>query len=321
MISDQLVKRAVDAMRKNIANCKYFFDQLKSPEWIPHLDSNGLFSDPPPAERTGNTIGFPIWPASQYLVRMAPLAPDEVSRVLLGIRETDNVRVHFDLIKAAYSLPPRLAAQWAAKEIAWCEKQDRFYLLLHDDLAKLMTHLSRGGETATAIGLARTILSLSPDPRTTTTQDDNGPFRMFPEPRTRFDVWMYRKILNEHVPTLVEKCGIQAFSLLVELLESALRLSQRSEDADSEEDYSFVWRPAIEDHEQNHDHEVKDWLVTAVRDAAARLIPSEGVVVLQSLEQRRYKAFKRLGLYLRREFADLRFSRHCPNDGGPCDFR
>ncbi len=308
MISDQLVKRALDEMRKNIANCKYFFDQLKSPEWIPHLVSNGLFSDPPAAERTGNTIGFPIWPASQYLVRMAPLAPDEVLKVLLNIPETDNVRVHFDVIEAACSLPPRLAAQWAAKEIAWCEKQDRFYLLLHDDLATLMTHLSRGGETATAIGLARTILSLSPDPRTTTTQDDNAPFRMFPEPRTRFDVWMYKKILDEHVPTLVEKCGMQASSLLVELLESALRLSQRSDDVDSDEDYSFVWRPAIEDHEQNHDHEVKDWLVTAVRDAAARLLPSEGVVVLQSLEQRPYKAFKRLGLHFRREFADLDFA-------------
>ena len=107
MISDQLVKHAIDEMRKNIANCKYFFDQLKSPEWIPHLVSNGLFSDPPPAERTGNTIGFPIWPASQYLVRMAPLAPDEVSKVLLGIPETDNVRVHFDLIKAGPFAPAK----------------------------------------------------------------------------------------------------------------------------------------------------------------------------------------------------------------------
>jgi hypothetical protein len=309
MISDELVKRAVNEMRKNIANCRYFFDQMKSPEWIPHLVSNGLFSDPPPAERSGNTISFPIWPASQYLARMAPLAPDQVLRILLRIPETDNVRVHLDLIKTASSLPPRLAAQWAAKEIAWCEKQDRSYLLLYDDLAELMTHLARGGETASAIGLARTILSLSPDPRTTTTQADNGPFRPAPEPRTRFDVWMYKKIVDEHVPTLVEKCGMQAFSLLVELLESAVRLSQHPEEVDSEEDYSFVWRPAIEDHEQNHDHEVKDWLVTAVRDAAARLIPSEGVVVLQRLEQRRYKVFKRLALHFRREFSNLDFVR------------
>ena len=172
-----------------------------------------------------------------------------------------------------------------------------------------MAHLARGGEKQTSIGLARTLLSLRPDPRTTTTSDNTGPFRGFPEPRTRFDVWMYERILDEYVPTLVEKCGIHAFSLLVELLESALRLSQRSDDADSDEDYSFVWRPAIEDHEQNHDHEVKDWLVTALRDAATKLIPLEGIVVLQSLEQRPYQAFKRLGLYLRREFADLDFPR------------
>jgi hypothetical protein len=78
---------------------RYFFDRLENPLWIEPLKIKGFFSSPPQAIRdeARGTIGFPPWPASRYLARMAVRAPEIVLEVALQIPSTENVRVHEDL--------------------------------------------------------------------------------------------------------------------------------------------------------------------------------------------------------------------------------
>ena len=71
---------------------------------------------------------------------------------------------------------------------------------------------------------------------------------------------------------LVKAAGLPALKLLCELLKKAIQFSpHQDEDA---EDFSYIWRRAIEDHPQNLGHTVKDALVSAVRDAAELLVKS-----------------------------------------------
>ena len=112
--------------------------------------------------------------------------------------------------------------------------------------------------------------------------------------RDSFDAWHYEQILKKHYPNLVCHGGLPALELLCDLLEKAIRLSRRRDDAKGPEDYSYIWRPAIEDHPQNLNHTIKDALVSALRDAAEHVVRSCKVTledIVKTLENRTWVVF------------------------------
>lgn len=306
-IKPEVVRQALEIIKKRAANYEYFFDRLDSPAWIEPLYQEGFFRNPPSAERDGDYIRFPIWPESRYLVRMArlPEAQAQVLQIALQIPETDNVRVLEDLADIALSLPPSMATRFVPKAKEWLEVPH--HLLLPEKLGALVAHLAKGGEGDAALDLARTVLAVVPDRETAPNQEEGGIFTPSPQPRSRFDPWEYEDILKKHVPILVETTGERAMDLLCDILESAISLSRHDEKGGELKDYSYVWRPAIEDHAQNYPHRFKDFLVTAVRDAAEYLVqqdPTKVSHLVTRLEARRWSIFQRIALHLLRCFPD-----------------
>jgi hypothetical protein len=160
-----------------------------------------------------------------------------------------------------------------------------------------------------ALLLARELVAVESEDRTLLEEDDvvdvdedeeSFDIAFPPEARPRFDVYDFQRVLKENVPDLVDAGGVDALVILEGALDAAIDLSER-EPREASEDYSWIWRPAIEDHEQNHDRTAKDFLVSAVRDASVRLVDRSQLPlrdVLESLEGRRRTIFKRLALYL-----------------------
>jgi hypothetical protein len=225
-------------------------------------------------------------------------AVEAVQATVLEIAEripnTENVRVHDDLADIALALPAALSARVAVKAKPWLDST--YHLLLPEKLGRLVTHLARGGQVDVALNLTRKILELSPDPRST--DQDCLPR----EPRPHFDDSHYEQILENHLPDLVAAAGERALWLLCDVLESALQLSRR-EASEQYEDYSWIWRRAIEDHEQNEGHSIKDLLVQATRTAAERLCGLDHAQVsglVQRLDARKWTIFRRLALHLLR---------------------
>ena len=235
---------------------RYFFDRLNNPEWIRPLKSKGFFGNPPKTERdeTRGTIGFPIWPESRYLLRMASLKPEVVLEIILRIPDTDNVRVHEDLANAALAMPAGMATQWIGKEVNWIEGQQRLYFILPDRLGALIMHFATGGEVEQALILTRSLLAVLQDPKAKEKKKDDDAFRLPVEPQARFDLWDYGQILKKYIPYLVTAAGMKSIILLCDLLQTAINLSEKV----SPEDYSHIWRPAIEEHEENLGLNLKD---------------------------------------------------------------
>ncbi|OAQ21540.1 hypothetical protein [Thermosulfurimonas dismutans] len=285
----ETVKKALKAIKRG-ADYKYFFDHLKSPEWIKPLWKEGFFRDPPKPIKEGEYISFPSWPESIYLARMAPLNPKLVLEVILQIPDVGNARIYQDLIDAALKMPPELAACLVEKTKKWAKS---LYLSVPEKLGQLISHLAEGGKTEEALEIAEVLLDIIPD---SSSIKDIFP----PEPRPRFDIWSYEQILKENYPQLIKESGLPAFKLLCDLLEKAVHLSQR-EKYEKPVDLSYIWRPAIEDHLQNTREDVKNVLVNAVRDAADLLI-KEGLLSIEEtihhLEKYSYPIFKRIILYL-----------------------
>lgn len=302
MPSSEVVQKALAAIKRTV-DYEYFFSQLQSPDWIKPLWDAGMFRRPYNPVKEGQYIRFPRWPESQYLARMAPLAPETVLEVALQIPSTENVRVHEDLADAAHAMPAELAAKLVLKAKTWMESP--YQLLLPEKLGALMAHLARGGQVEAALDLAYTLLAVLPDPQAAERTQEHETYPVSTEPSARFDTWEYDQILKKYVPDLVTAAGMYALTLLCDLLEDAVRLSERHKGDEGPEDQSYIWRPAIEDHSQNLRDGLKGLLVSAVRDAAEDLMETEGKAVLEIIERRPFKIFQRIGLHLRRKWPEV----------------
>lgn len=295
------------ALLGHVEQYRYFFDRLENPEWIKPLKSKGFFSNPPKAQRdeAHGTIGFPPWPESHYLVRMVEIEPEVVSEVIKDVHDTDNVRIYEDFAVGALKMPPDIAGRLLEKAKTWARSP--YQLLLPKKLGSLVVHLAKGGQVGAALELAQVLLEVLPDSRKKDRSEKEETYSLPPEPSARFDTFYYEQIIKEDFPKLLKAGGVKAFTLLCDLLESAIRLSRRGNGDKDPEDYSHIWRPAIEDHPQNPHHGLKDILVTGVREGLDQLAQSDITKIpdlVRSLENRPWRVFHRLALYLLRRFPD-----------------
>ncbi len=285
------VQRALRAI-KRVADLELFFEKLTSPDWLTPLAEEGLFNEPWPAQSDGKYVSFSFWPQSKYLVRVAAQAPDLVERVIEGVPATDNVRIHEDFADAALAMPAAVAAKLVPRAKEWLRSP--YQLLLPDKLGRLIRHLVSGGELAAASDIAGELLRVEPG-------QPGG------RPHGRFEDYYYREILKRDIPSLIEADPPSALNVLAGVLEQAVIADRLPSEVGPREDFSSVWQPAVEEHGQNNDYDVRPALVSAVRDAAKAVVASGRDsldVVFRALDERPHKIFTRIGLYLLRELAD-----------------
>lgn len=305
-------KADLKILRLNVPNnrvaYRYFFDRLNSPDWIQPLRDGGFFEhtlEPDLNPETGALV-HSYWAQSRYLAHMAtaPSASAETQRTVLDIAletETGNVLTYMDFVDAAAAMPPVLAGELVPKAIEWLKSSSQ--TMLPVKLAALAARLAGGGEVAAALRLARAVFAVLPDPRDAEPSDDTeGNLFWSPAPRAHFRRGQYRQELRKNFSAVVEAAGLSALLLLCDLLEDALRLSQRRRERAGGEDRSHIWQPEVE-HER--DSKPRNWLVAAVLKAAEQIVekgqkPLPEVVAL--LEARPRPIFKRVSLHLLRNF-------------------
>ncbi|WP_167844822.1 hypothetical protein [Scytonema millei] len=295
----------------------YFFNHLQNPKWIKPLKDKGFFQNPPQVieDASQGTVSFLMWPQSRYLARIAAYQPDAVLEIAQEI-ETNNPSVYEDFVDAALQMPPEIAVQLVSKVKTWVESSYSLNLLA-EKIGAFIVHLAKGGRVKKALDLARTLLFVMPDPDVNNGKADNSiVYRPLPEPRTRLDNWHYQEILKKYIPELVKVAGkdeTDVLKMLGFLLFDAIKFSHRDEEIEQLqknspiwEDRSLYWRYAIENHPRNrHPYKVKELLVEAVRDAAEQIIknePAKMEAIVLTLEQRHWRIFHRIALYLIRKF-------------------
>jgi hypothetical protein len=285
----------------NLASLGYFFDKIGI-SWLKPLKDAGFFTKPSEPIYDYKTGGYriPIWPESRYLARVASAEPEIVLEIAENIPETENDLIHTDLIDIALQIPPKLSVRLVRKAESWLK--GRFKLIFPEKFGALVVYLAEGGEVEEAVTLAERLLRVMPDSRKLNDNSNGKSFRSLPKPEIHFDEWHYQEILEKYIPRLVEIAGEHALSMLCKLLTDAIRLSKRQEDKREYEDYSSIWRPQIDGHELVPGRDIKDLLVSAVRDAAEFMMDAKPKEALNIIDAQSYKVFKRISLHLRRKW-------------------
>ncbi|MFQ5922327.1 MAG: hypothetical protein ACE5M4_05740 [Anaerolineales bacterium] len=303
VIDPEIVEKAISSISTS-AEVEFFFDNLASPEWIKPLEERGLLSEAPEPEEEDGLIGFPPWPVSRYLARMAQKDPEEVLRVALELRTNGNASVQADLIDAALAMPPNLAAQLASKVAKWLQTP---YLLLPHRSAALVSHLAKGEQADAAFEIAREMLAVEPGRSWDEADEGSSDPYLKPEPQSRVQQWDVEEFVKLNLPDLVRIAARRAFDLLSEMLEEFVQL-RRVEGEPEYRDISEVWRPSIAPHAQNPTFGgLRDLLVSATREAALEAInqdPDSLREIVAELEQRKWTIFRRIALDVVNEFGE-----------------
>jgi hypothetical protein len=282
--AEQLQKVAALGLRPE--GRAYFFDRLDNPLWVAPLAEGGFFADPPGPEPAGEPgyVRFPPWPEGRYLARVAPSAPDDVLAVIQAQARVDNPVVTRQLLEVALTLPDDGFRTVAPQMIDWLGGSSVEFFA--DEAASAIVRLLQIGETTAGLEAAAVLFAIQSDPRLAEkAASSDSPWRPRPEASSRLSEWEYDRLLDQIVGPLTEHGGMEGLTLLATLLDDALRASRWEDEAT--DDYSYVWRPAIEDHEQNSDTGIRDTLVSALRDVATRLASHGEAELLSVIEELR----------------------------------
>jgi len=213
---------------KNEVSLRYFFERIgasQAIEWLQPLRNEGFFTLPPPPEYDyeKKTTHLPPWPAMEYLIQIAPIAPQEVMDILLALPQTDNISVYEDCVRAACSMPAEIAQLLVPKVENWLHS--RYLRFLPDKVVELIARLTEGVQNDAVLRLVRALLLT------------------FPDIQASFERWKMQEILMRQVPSLVPSMGVQLLTLFL----AALLAFLESLELDNRE-WSSYWRPVIQAH-------------------------------------------------------------------------
>ena len=259
---------------------RYFLSQISDPTWLPILKKNGLFDTIPPHGRG-------IFP-SDLLKRLAVAAPAAVMEIIAALPDTENEWVHRGLLEAtaiALDGAESEVVSWAEREARWIHARSQLDVIIVEPAARLAAALC---DVRCEIGfaLAEALLDLPcmPEERQDSLQA-----------KPRMDEWHYQDALKRLQERLTAACGEKALRFFMRLLIQATGAT-----GDAADQMIHIWRPAVEDAEQNAPNSLLNWLVVAVRDSALQLVESDGVAALDILETDLHKTFHRVALHIRR---------------------
>lgn len=292
---------------------EYFFNHLNNPLWIEPLRQKGFFKHPPLIIKEESTISFPLWAESRYLARMAEYVPSEVLDLALEI-DTDNPRVHADLVEAALKMPPELAVKLTDKVKEWIELPYSSDIVLLENTSSFCVHLAKGNkqQIRRAFNLLHTLLATSVD----FNNQSHQIYRSLREVRSRYDYWVYELIVQKSISELVNissEIRIKTFKTLGHILCKFIGLILGNIDIENEEnklDKLYEDRSTYSSYWSYFSNSTLNILAVSVKEIAEKIIENEpnkiNEIILQ-LHEWRWRVFHRIALDLLYKFPKLNF--------------
>lgn len=260
----------------------HFFNNLKTPDWLPHLAEAGLLGEPiADLDRSSDSVPLGQWPAGKYLLLMAQDSDSSTRKLVIdairSVASSKHPEVQQNGIEILAILPPDESAPHVGMAQAWLDRDADFFRLMYP-CKNLVTNLAKGGQPHAALNMARELLQL---------WDQDG------EIANLYDHQMYAYFLPEFVDILTKTCGEDALRLFSNLLEQATSISQQSLYM------HFSSHPIADDEMANHD--ICYALIRAVRQSAEVLVQEDAASmrsIITLLTAYGPKVFLRLALHI-----------------------
>jgi hypothetical protein len=267
-------KSAIERAKRNPDLLRVLFNKASGVQWFRAFAESGFLDpsaipSPVKAEKEGY-VNIPHWPVTDYLVATSPELADAKNReyavaFLDFIRaatthaqqkHSSNYRVWWQFSKVLRYVPPTLITTADVDLIDYWLSDPYETGLTADTVSDLLGELlNQADPHSKDLGLA--LFKVLFKVRYQDSENDTAKKKA----TLRFSPWHAKKIITKVASQVGRSLGPQSVDLLRETMEEIL--SQTDSDR-----WSHIWRPAIEDHEQNKsDDDTDDIILEALRDS------------------------------------------------------
>jgi len=269
------IKAAVDLCRMGEEYGQYFFGKLDRKEWIYHLRPRRFFNANPVPVQSEKQTGFysiPFWPVLGYLERISKDCEkpenrsyaEDIMRIIRDVTKpkdrerADNFRTWAVFSKIMANLPTDVIDIDDIGLIGeWLENRFDTTLVGAELGQSLMPKLLRSDQASDWEKAAKLVEVVT---RIRWTENSSALSASEKEPRTAIDDYWLNELFRKNNKGLGERCGRTVVATLRARLEEVLA-------PEREDQYSYIWRPAVEDHGQNVGGDnVRAVLISALRD-------------------------------------------------------
>jgi hypothetical protein len=258
---------------------RVFFSELINPHWVRALNVAHQFDSPPePSRDEQGNVRELHWPEIDYLIRMAPLVPQDVVDVALKLQGSENSWVRRGVIEIASVVPTEVAARLKPLLLSW--GPDHFgWRTDAGDLATIARRFLSNGPHKLGVQFANMLF------RPRIPADGDGARS---KPSISLDDYSY----EQELPGVADALGDEALLHMLPWLEAYQEITGAVHDG---LDYSWVRRPTIANHFGSH--EVEDALIDSVRDAAVRAFKANPAATVTALDRNGYAVSRKILLF------------------------
>jgi|GEM_PF-5472444 len=284
------VKEALSKLT-NISLREHFYLNLKNPNWVEPLFQLGVYSNPPAPVIDGKYTQFPHWPELEFVSRVANDAPEIAFKCVQQLK-TDNIFIQRTALDIASKLPNTLLSEFVNNTLLkWYSGNSPIPSLTASQITKICKRLAEEGHPTAIEIVDKLILTFR-----------HVPNEFFEGVQSKFsEKWDFEQALKAINNPMVEAFGEKYFEILCQKLNQIVRIDQGNNT-----ERSIIWRSAIEDHDQDEfKDETKNLIVSAVRDAATRLISEGNMKVIPILAKFNPSIFTRIKIYLSSRYGQL----------------
>lgn len=299
-------RQSLLAQIRDLRYFRYFFYNLENSMFASHESIRKFMSVSLSSKDTNRSFYI-----SEYLKRIAQKDSANVCRIIFGSKPKD-LRVNRTLIEVILLLDIKHAARLARFCVGHliC-KGFAEGKIINDLIVKYL----EGGKKSEAFLIfdfvTQPIVRKTKQPvlkefRTVKSKEAEG----------RLEEYDYEELMKSAFPKLLESQPRRVIHILERNLMTALEIETKSNKGGRNEDFSYIWRPAIEEHEQNYEFgKINELLVSTLRDSLMFVAKKDDDQFLRPLLQRyirsQYTVFRRLALYTLSENVE-RYSESIP---------
>lgn len=252
------VKTAIDYCRKGEEYGLYFFKRLQHESWLSHLRANGFFGNNPSpisveSDKQRGLFSVPFWPVLVYLEKISNSSNKKIQLQIMDIirrvsnpplRE-DNYRTWYSFVKIMANLPVDIIETRDVDLITyWLDSKFHNSLVAHE-VGRTMLPKFLASDRKEDWKKAEKIVDI------VTRKGSNRP--------TMLDSHDLDELFEKNAARLGERRGEQVSKLLAQRIEEVV--------GEKDNNYCYIWRAAIEDHEQNvGTNQPKHALISGLRD-------------------------------------------------------
>ena len=276
--------------------------------WLQLLAKDGKYFKYVSSEAIkGHKRSYAALPEFNYLERAAASKPSETLKIILDVAipkkpSKQNPWFIRYLVRAGIAMPPKYAKKVAQKAIdgRWHCAQPSIYHIA--DLTKLMMHISKT-DIKTSLNICTHLLDVTEE--NVGTLGVPPPYAHYRQIQGLIDDHNYEEIIKKSLPLLADIDNDAVLTMICCKLKKSIAIENKflldsTKNPKQQEDISNMWRPAIEDCEQNG-HGIQSLLVECIRDLLERSERS-GVNALKTslsiIASYKYPVFRRMEIYI-----------------------